>query len=195
MSRKGAAACWLVAGAAYLSLEFASATAVPGYRYDRDFISDLGRPDSPLHHLMNTAFVVQGTLLCLGAVLLARGSRDGRTGLFVGFAAANAVGNLVVAAVPSGGPGIAWVHVTGAVVAIVGGNAAILAGTRFVSANRAYRIASVALAALGLLSFTALAIGATTSATVLLPGAVWERTSVYTIIGWQMLSALAILRR
>jgi len=29
--------------------------------------------------------------------------------------------------------------------------------------------------------------------TMMLPSAVWERTSVYTIIGWQVLSALVLL--
>jgi hypothetical protein len=53
----------------------------------------------------------------------------------------------------------------------------------------------VALAALGLSAFILLAIGTMTSTTPLLPAAVWERTSVYTIIGWQMLSALVLLAR
>ncbi len=178
-----------------MSLEAVASTGLPGYRYAHDFISDLGRPESPLSYLMNTAFVVQGALFFVGAVLLARATRDRPSGLFVGFAAANAVGNVVIASVPSGGAGIAWVHVLGAVVAIVGGNAAILAGSPFVSASRYYRVASVGLAALGLLSFALLAIAATTSVTMLLSGAVWERTSVYTIIGWQILSALTMLSR
>ncbi|MBJ7336917.1 DUF998 domain-containing protein [Mycolicibacterium sp.] len=195
MTARAAAACWLVAGIAYVTLEFISATGLPGYRYGRDFISDLGRPDSPLAHLMNTAFVVQGTLFFLGAVLATRVLDDRRRTLFVAFAAANAVGNIVVASVPSGGAGIAWVHVTGAVIAIVGGNAAVLIGSRHISASRWYRIASVALGVLGLLSFALLAVGATTSTAVLLGDAVWERTSVYTIIGWQVLSAGMLLAR
>ncbi|MCW2552327.1 MAG: conserved rane protein [Mycobacterium sp.] len=195
MSARGAAVCWLVAGVAYPSLEAAAATGVPGYRYAHDFISDLGRPDSPLSYLVNTAFVVQGTLFFVASVLLARAERNRPYGLFVGFAAANAVGNVIVATVPSGSAGIAWVHVSAAVLAIVGGNAAILTGSPLVSAHRAYRAASVGLAALGLLSFVLLAIAATTSVTMMLPSAVWERTSVYTIIGWQVLSAVVLLAR
>jgi len=188
-----AAACWTVAGVAYLGLEAMAAAAHPGYRYATNFISDLGRPDSPLSHLMNTAFVMQGTLFFAAAVALTRASR-GRVGVFVACAAANAVGNVVVAMVPSGGAGIAWVHVSAAAVAIVGGNAAILAGHRMVSESRWYRLTSVALAALGFVAFGALAIGAVTASTVILPGAVWERTCVYTIIGWQLLSALRLSR-
>lgn len=197
MSAKGAATCWLAAGIAYVTLEAITASAIPGYRYAHDYISDLGRPDSPLSPLMNTAFVVQGTLLLAGAVLLTRTANGGR-GLFVGCTAANAVGNIVVASVPSGSAGIAWVHLTGAVLAIVGGNAAILAGSPLVSAAGAphyHRAASIGLATLGLLSFTLLAIAAATSANVLLPSAVWERTSVYTIIAWQVLAACQLLAR
>lgn len=190
-----AAACWAVAGVAYLGLEAKAAAGHPGYRYATNFISDLGRPDSPLSHLMNTAFVVQGTLFLAAAVALARANRGRSGGLFVACAAANAVGNVVVATVPSGGAGIAWVHVSAAAVAIVGGNAANLAGHRFVSESRWYRLTSVGLATLGFVAFGVLAVGAVTASTVVLPGAVWERTCVYTIIGWQLLSAVCLLRR
>lgn len=195
MSAKAGAACWLVAGVVYPSLEAAAAAAVPGYRYGHDFISDLGRPDSPLSLSMNTAFAVQGTLFFAGAALLVRATKSRKAVSFIGFAAANLIGNLVVAAVPSGQAGIAWMHVTGAVLAIAGGNAAILAGRPLVDGPRSYRAASVALAALGLGSFGLLAIASTTSSTVVLPAAVWERTSVYTIIGWQVLSAVVLLTR
>lgn len=187
--------CWAVAGVAYLGLEAVAAAGYPGYRYATNFISDLGRPDSPLSHLMNTAFAVQGTLFLAAAVALARVNRGRSSGLFVACAAANAVGNVVVATVPSGSAGIAWVHVSAAAVAIVGGNAAILAGHRMVSESRWYRLTSVGIAALGFLAFGLLAVAAVTASTVVLPGAVWERTCVYTIIGWQLLSAVRLLRR
>lgn len=187
-----AASCWLIAGVAYVALEAIAAAAYPGYRYAQGFISDLGRPDSPLSHLMNTAFVVQGTLFFVASVLLARSMRGRKSGPFVGFAAANGVGNVIVALVPSGSAGIAGVHVSAAVLAIVGGNAAILAGSPFVSGSRWYRVTSVGIAALGLLSFVLLAVAAVTSTTMILPGAVWERVSVYTIIGWQVLSGLEL---
>jgi hypothetical membrane protein len=190
-----AAACWAVAGVVYLGLEAIAAADYPGYHYATNFISDLGTPDSPLSHLMNTAFVVQGALFLAAAVALTRSRRGPGTGVFVACAAANAVGNVVVAMVPSGGAGIAWVHVLAATVAIVGGNAAILAGCRLVSESRWYRLTSAGIATLGFLAFTLLAVGAVTASTVLLPGAVWERTCVYTIIGWQLLSALRLLRR
>lgn len=195
-SASAAAACWLTAGIAYVSLEAFTAAAKPGYRYTHDFISDLGRPDSPLHPLMNTAFALQGTFFLAGAGLLARAGPGAGTRFFVACAAANAVGNVVVACVPSGSTGIAGVHVAGAVLAIVGGNLAILAGLRTTDAlrlSRSHRTASIALAGLGLSSFVLLAIASTTSRSVLVPDAVWERGSVYTIIAWQLATAVLLL--
>lgn len=141
---------------------------------------------------MNAAFVVQGTSFFGASLLLARAT-PGRHRLFVAFAAANAVGNVIVAAVPSGPAGIPWLHVSAAVLAIVGGNAAILAASPIVGGSGRYRVASVGLAALGLLSFVVLAAASTTSLVPLPPSAVWERTSVYTIIVWQVLSGLSLL--
>ena len=196
MSTRAAAACWLTAGVAYVTLEAIAARAIPGYRYAHDYISDLGRPDSPLSHLMNTAFVVQGVLFFVGAVLLMRAARV--RDVLLWFAAANCIGNVVVASVPSGSEGSAWAHVAGAVLAIVGGNAAIVAGTpmvRAAGAPKGYAGVSAAIAAVGFTSLVLLAVASTTSSVVVLPGAVWERTSVYTIIAWQVLSAMALLAR
>ena len=196
ISRRSSAAagCWLTAGIVYVVLEGFAAAAEPGYRYTHDFISDLGRPDSPLHPLMNTAFALQGTLFLAAAILLARvGTRP-----FLACAAANAVGNVVVACVPSGAAGTAWLHVAGAVFAIVGGNLAILASLRTMGSlglPRGHSIASIALAALGLTSFALLAVASTTSTSLLVPDAVWERASVYTIIAWQVTTAVLLLTR
>ncbi|BBZ26098.1 hypothetical protein MMAD_03930 [Mycolicibacterium madagascariense] len=195
MSVRAGAACWLIAGVAYPSAEAIAAHAPPHYDYARNFISDLGRPDSPLSPLMNAAFVIQGTLFFVGAALVARGAR-GRGRTFVACAAFNAIGNVTVASVPSGVPAHAWVHATGAVLAILGGNAAILASgavLRSLGAHRRSRRTSIVLAATGLTSFALLAVASTTSTTVLLPAATWERGSVYTIIAWQSLTAVYLL--
>lgn len=183
MIRAGAA-LWLAAGVAYLGLEALAASAYPGYRYAGDVISTLGTPDSPLRWAMNTAFVVQGMLFCVGALLLTTGRGPHKSILLVVVASANAVGNVVVATVPSGAPGLSWLHVAGAGLAVVGGNAAILVGARFVCAAPWYRAVSALLGGAGLVGLTVFA--ATGSAAA-------ERLSVYTIIGWQLLSALVML--
>jgi hypothetical membrane protein len=196
--RVSAAVAWLSAGLAYLTLEGIAAAAFrPHYSYAHNFISSLGIPssDSPLGWLMNTAFCVQGTLFLVGAILTVRAVEARKAGLFVTLAAANAVGNLLIAAFHSGpvshANGTAWVHAIGAVLAIVGGNAAILAGSRIVSGW--HRKVSVALGAFGLLSFALFVIELKGSST--LPLGVLERCSVYSITAWQLFMAAWLLSR
>ena len=196
--RVGAAVAWSSAGLAYLTMEAVAAAAFrPHYSYARNFISDLGIPsdDSPLAWLMNTAFCVQGTLFLVGAILTVRAVEARKAGLFVALVAANAVGNLLIAAFHSGpaarAEGTAWVHAVGAVLAIVGGNAAILAGSRVV--NGWHRKVSVALGAFGLLSFMLFVIELKGSSA--LPLGVWERCSVYSITAWQLLTAAWLVSR
>jgi hypothetical membrane protein len=192
--RRAAAACWLTAGCGYLILEAVAAAGFePSYGYATNFISDLGRPAiSAMAPVMNGAFYLQGTGFLAAAILVGRSESASKTGLFVALAATNALGNAVVGTIHSG----SWPHVAGAVLAIVGGNAAILAGSsvlRRSGAPRWYRTVSVGLAALGLAAFAALAVQ-TVADTAIVPNAVLERVSVYTIIGWQVLSAIQLWR-
>jgi len=196
--RVSAAVAWLSAGLAYLTLEGIAAAAFrPHYSYAHNFISDLGIPstNSPLAWLMNTAFCLQGTLFLLGAILTVRAVEARKAGLFVTLAAANAVGNVLIATFHSGpashANGTAGLHVIGAVLAIVGGNAAILAGARIVS--RWHRRVSVALGAFGLLSFALFVVELPASSA--LPLGIWERCSVYSITAWQLLTAAWLVSR
>ena len=197
-----AAVAWTSSGLTYLTLEAVAAAAFrPHYSYARNFISDLGIPsdDSPLAWLMNTAFCVQGTLFLVGAILSVRAVAPRKAGLFVTLAAANAVGNLLIAAFHSGpaarAEGTAWVHAIGAVLAIVGGNAAILAGSAVIDGPRWYRWVSAWLGVVGLISFTMFVIQLTTTADYVLPAAVRERGSVYPITAWQIFTAAWLLTR
>jgi Protein of unknown function (DUF998) len=157
--------------------------------------------DSPLASLMNTAFYLQGTLFLAGAVLIVRAFETHKAALFLTLAATNAVGNFLVATIHSGpiaqANGTSWVHATGAVLAILGGNAAILAGSLIVRnvSGPWYRGVSAGLALLGLLSFTLLVIGLKASTLNILPPAVWERCSVYSITAWQMFTAAYLVAR
>jgi hypothetical membrane protein len=196
--RVGAAVAWLSAGLVYLTLEGIAAAAFrPHYSYAHNFISDLGIPSnaSPLAWLMNTAFCLQGTLFLVGAVLAVRAVGTRKAGLFVILAAANAVGNLLIAAFHSGpashANGTAGVHALGAVLAIVGGNAAILAGSRIVSGW--HRKVSVAVGAFGLLSFVLFVVELRASSA--LPLGILERCSVYSITVWQLFTAAWLLSR
>jgi hypothetical membrane protein len=206
-----AAAVWIAAGLGYVILEAIAATGFRNhYSYAHNFISDLGITsrgmfqgrmiDSSLACLMNTAFCLQGALFLVGAVLIVRALEAQWAGLFLTLAAANAVGNIVVATFHSGpaaqADGTIWVHQTGALLAIVGGNAAILVGSSIVRhADRApwYRRVSAGLGVLGLLSFVLLVMGSNVAAINILPPAVWERCSVYSIIAWQMFTSAYVL--
>jgi hypothetical membrane protein len=206
-----AAAVWIAAGLGYVILEAIAATGFRNhYSYAHNFISDLGITsrgmfqgrmiDSSLACLMNTAFCLQGALFLVGAVLIVRALEAQWAGLFLTLAAANAVGNIVVATFHSGpaaqADGTIWVHQTGALLAIVGGNAAILVGSSIVRhADRApwYRRVSAGLGVLGLLSFVLLVMGSNVAAINILPPAVWERCSVYSIIAWQMFTSAYLL--
>lgn len=178
---------WLLAAAGYLAAEAFAAMALPGYAYGGDFISTLGDPAvSSWAPLMNAAFAFQGVCFAVAAALVADKLPNPRVrrSLLV-CAIGNGVGNVLIAVVHSG-QGNPW-HVIGAVLAIVGGNAAALAGS-VLPACTAYRVASVGLGALGLLCLLAVAFGVG-------PVGLWERGSVYPIFAWQILTAVVLLGR
>lgn len=189
VSAKGglAALLWLLAAAGYLAAEASAAVALPGYRYGTDYISTLGDPTvSPQASLMNAAFAFQGVCFAVAAALFATAAPRSRNRLwFLVFAGANGIGNVLIAVVHSG-QGNPW-HVIGAVLAIVGGNTAALAGSGLL-ASTAYRATSITLGASGLLCLLAVGVGAN-------PVGLWERGSVYPIFAWQILTALVLLRR
>lgn len=179
-------ACWVVGVAGYLILEAVAAAAyLPAYSYARNYISDLGRT-GPRAPLMQAAFCLQGSMFLLGTLCIVGMPVRRRCRLFVGLVAANAVGNILVGTVPSG-----LIHLAGAALALVGGNAAILAGSAALPMpSRWYRTASVGIAALGFLCLVLL-VGNCTA----LPVGVWERGSAYSIFLWQLVTASVLLAR
>lgn len=190
-----------MAAVGYLLLEAVAAAGFePNYSYVNNYVSDLGvragelihggMTDSPRAHLMHTAFYLQGILFLLGALLIVGVPQSRRARLFLGLVAANSVGNIVVATVHIG-----KVHVAGAALAIVGGNAAILVGSAVVGTiggHRWYRSIKL-VAVLGILCLIVLMIDSVTSTANLLPNGAWERGSVYSIIAWQLLTAACLL--
>ena len=190
MTTRVGALLWIASALAYFLAEAVAAAAVPGYDYVVDYISALGIPGaSPHATVMNAAFLLQGFCFPAGAVLLARGSRARNALPFLVFAVLNGVGNVLVGVV-HGGMGSRW-HLAGAVLAIVGGNLAVLAGAwlfRHAGRSAVYVAASAVLGGMGLFCATALAVEAT-------PIGLWERGSVYPIFMWQALSAVWLVRR
>jgi hypothetical membrane protein len=196
---------WIAAGVVYVGTEAIAASAFPGYSYSANYISDLGVPDvaefqgraidSPLHAVMNAGFVLQGVLYLLAAVIATRALRAGPRRAFLVLAVVHAVGITVVGLVhgsaSSAAGGIGWMHVVGAGMAIIAGNAASIVaglGSGRVGAARAFRVASVVLGVVGLVALALLeALGGSGV------DGIWERGSVYTVTAWELMAGVAVL--
>jgi hypothetical protein len=127
----------------------------------------------------------------------------GRRGVFfLIFTAATAVGNFLVATVHGGSPlaageGMHW-HMAGALLVFIGGNAAIVAGSSIVAsavdARWWYRGVSLLIAAMGFASFLMLA-NYNVRGYKYAPVGFVERVPVYSILAWQVFSAVVLLTR
>jgi hypothetical protein len=198
-----AALAWLVGALGYLVVEKIAAATIQGnYTYLHHYISELGVPAwGRFAYLMNGAFYVQGALLFVGAVLVTRAV--GRHGaFFLLFTAAAAVGLFLVATVHgrsplAAGDGMRW-HMVGALLAFIGGNAAIVAGSsvvdRAVDARWWYRGLSLLIAAVGFAAFVMLA-NYNVWGYRYAPIGLVERVPVYSILTWQLFSAVVLLAR
>jgi hypothetical membrane protein len=205
------AVLWILAAAIYLVAEAVSASAFPGYSYATNYISDLGVPDvgqfqgrtidSPLHLVMNAAFVLHGVLFAGAAAFAVRagGWRRGARRWFLGAALVHAVGIILVGLFPgsqtNADNGLISLHVLGAAMAIIAGNvAAIVAGrTALRESPRWLGSASVALGVIGLLGLVMLLVDSNSAAFTLLADGVWERIAVYTILAWELLVGVTAL--
>jgi hypothetical membrane protein len=202
-----AGTAWLVAGLLWFLLEALAAQALPGYSYAHNYISDLGIPSpatfqgragsSPLALVMNANFIVHGTLFLTGAVFAFRASGRGTVRfVFLAFALANAAGNLLVATIHNSAQAAAngsiALHGLGAALAIYGADIAIVvagASAGRLGATASYRIASVALGVVGILSISHLVAAPATA----VPAGAWERLGVYPIMTWEIMTGLVIL--
>jgi hypothetical membrane protein len=205
-------ALWIAGALVYVGGEAITASAFPDYSYAHHYISDLGVPDvgvfegrdidSPLHLVMNTAFVVQGILFLLAAWFFVRAAAVRLRGLLLGLAAVFAVGLSLVGVVHGSREslenGLAAVHLAGAAMAILGGNgAAIIAGVTVRPGlfPTFYRWACVVIGVIGLVGVVMLRIDSAASDWELFPDGTWERIAVYTITLWQVLTGILLLRR
>jgi hypothetical membrane protein len=190
---------WLAAALVFFICEAIAASVSPDYSYATNYISELGVPgSSPLAVVMNLGFWLQGMLFLIGAVVATRESATGRRRLFIVLVAMTALGDVLVAtfhgnSLATGHYNAAFLHWVGSLLAILGGNAAIIAGSSVVAGlvkMRWYRAVSVSLAVLGFLSllFLGHAVGQ------LNPG-LFERGAVYPMFLWQMFSAVLLIAR
>lgn len=211
MSRK----IWLPLGAAVLVLNAvqwvvseavaAAAWTTPAYSYATNYISDLGVTDcgttfqdrticSPDHTLMNTSFIVQGILFAAGVILLAVPLLTGRVRrVVIALAGAHAVGFLLIGLFHGSADGASYslgLHVGGASVAILCANTiVILAGSlKSLQLPRAYRVFSIAVGVLGLLSEAGVGVSTSTAG-------IFERGGVYSWLLWSVVTGVSLLVR
>jgi len=197
------AVAWIAAAAIFLAFEAIAAAAVPSYSYVVQYISVLGVPEwSPRASLMNSAFYLQAALFLGGAVLAVRAVRGRLTGAaFVLLAAANAVGNVLIALVHGSSPlwndGYEWLHGFGAFLAIACGNLATVVGSVVVGrgvAARWYTPTGVMIGVAGVVFGVMLQTYARWAVDFAHIGLV-ERASVYTIMAWQIFTGIVLLAR
>ena len=192
---------WLAGALVFFVAEAIAAAAVtPPFRYSyvSDYISQLCVPGwTRLAAVMNAGLCVQGVTFFIGAVLAARMSASGRHPIFVILAALYGLGVVLVGAVPIGpdAPAINLTvfHRLGATLAIFGGNATVIAGASVIAGLvgvRWYRWMSVGLGILGFLSFWILTQPAAQPTL-----GIWERGCVYSVMVWQIFSAVVLFAR
>jgi hypothetical membrane protein len=202
------ALAFLIGGLQYVVLEAIAAAAWrdPVYSYLSNYISDLGAPgaevvyrgrdiNSPLAAVMNTAFVAEGLLVALGAILLMVLLRGVARWAFVSFALLHAVGIVLVGFFPETvGGGLGVFHTGGAYLAIVFSNlVAVVVGlsARRMSLPAWFGVTSLVLPVLGIASEVALFSGLGDG---MLDG-LWERGGVYSFTVFQILFGLVVLAR
>ncbi|MFI8569237.1 DUF998 domain-containing protein [Rhodococcus sp. NPDC078407] len=189
-----AAGAFLVGGLTYLAAEAIAALgwSDPPYSYARNNISDLGIPDiSPWHAVMNTGFVVDGTLFVLAGLGLSVLFEGRARWILLGTAIVHGVGSVVVGLAHASVDGASVPHAAGAGMAIIGGNLVLLAVGRYgsrVGAPRWYTVGSAAAGAVGLAGLALFL-----ADPGILDGGTFERISVYTIIGWEIITGTMIL--
>jgi hypothetical membrane protein len=188
---------WVVAEAVA-----AAAWIDPPYSYAANYISDLGVPDcgtefqgrdicSPLHGLMNASFIAEGVLFAVGVVLLSRLVTGRARRVVVGLAGAHLVGFVLVGLFhgsQSGPDSGLVIHVAGAGVGILSANAlVIMAGSlRRLGLPAGYRLFSVAVGVLGLLSETLVAVSPSNAG-------LSERGGVYSWLLWSFVTGALVL--
>ncbi|MFF1359142.1 DUF998 domain-containing protein [Streptomyces sp. NPDC058297] len=203
---------WLPLGAAVLVVNAVQWVAVeaitaaawtdPAYSYATNYISDLGVPDcgtrfqgrdicSPAHALMNASFMVQGILFATGVVLLARLVKGRARRVITALALAHGVAFVLVGLFHGSGdsPNLSLaIHGGAAAIGILCANTvAIMAGSLpSLGLPPAYRIFSVAVGVLGLLSEVLVGVSVSTAG-------VFERGGVYSWLLWGAVTGVLVL--
>jgi hypothetical membrane protein len=177
----------------------AHAWSAPGYSYLDNFISDLGNPQcgpydgrvvcSPLHGVMNGAFVCQGLLLGCAVGLAGRALSGRSRSVVVWIGVLTAAGFVLTGVVHSSpeatGNGTLWLHYLGATLAILGGNVTAILVSRQWRRLRLPALAGSGGITLGTVGILAALTWLATFAVA--PPGILERIAAYAFVLWQVL--------
>lgn len=212
-----AAICWILAGLVYLLAETLAASAFPHYSYAINYISDLGVPDvemlgdraidSPLHVVMNIAFLVHGLLFATAAIYMERGSRLPLRLPIITLAIAHALGMVLIAVVNGGAHnnslGLGGIHLLGAFLAFFGGHlTAICLGISLLMRRRNHLVGSgsligvlsIVIGLVGILGIVMLQVDVRALPGTVLADGIWERIGMYAIVVWEVIVGIFLLR-
>ncbi|PFD41471.1 hypothetical protein CN285_12540 [Bacillus cereus] len=201
---------WQVGGGTYILASFiyliceaisAIAWSTPLYKYYFNFISDLGVPmyavfddrivNSPLDYVMNFEFFAHGILFLWGfCIIMNLFSVRDRT-VILGLSIVHCIGIIMVTIFPGYDYWGLKYHFIGAVMAICAGDFALLyTGLALSKCKdcRNFSLLSVSLGVIGIISACLCKFN-----TLGYP-AVFERISVYTIMGWDILFGILLIK-
>ena len=186
----------------------ALAWRTPPYSYLYNWISDLGVPepgvfqgrtiDSPLAWVMNTGFVVGGLGILIGMLAVATTLTGRIRTLTVILGVITAVGYTLVGlmhtSTEAAQNGTLVLHFAGAFLAILGGNVlAVALGSHWRKLAPTRRLGNIVLAT-GILGLVAVAVLALTAMSQTAPSGLIERTTVYTLLVFQLCTAAYVIR-
>ncbi|MFD6885488.1 DUF998 domain-containing protein [Streptomyces sp. NPDC059957] len=179
-----------------------AAWTAPPYSYAANYISDLGVPEcgtqfqgrdicSPLHAAMNASFMLEGILFATGVLLLAHLATGRIRRVVIALAITHGVGMVLVGLFHGSpdGPSLGLViHATAAGIGILCANTlVIMAGAlRSLGLPAAYRVFSIAVGSLGLLSEAFVGLSPSTAG-------VFERGGVYSWLLWSVVTGTLLL--
>lgn len=154
-------------------------------------ISELGIPNinSPLFFLMNSAFVIIGLCLLFGNLYKFKDFITKNKTVFYILTLITSIGVIIVALIHAGNPLTDGYHSLGAVMAILGGNILLILISRSMDRFENYQKITLILGIIGLIVFWIMFFS---MESVYMP--VYERLSVYTLIIWNFMSGVCLLR-
>lgn len=154
-------------------------------------ISELGIPNtnSPLSIIMNSAFILIGLTLFCGNFIEFKDYIVKNKNLFYIFTVITSLGVIIVGLIHGGNPLTSGYHTLGAVMAILGGNLLMLIISKSMNSFDKFQKVTCILGLIGLISFWIMFFN---MSHMFMP--LFERLSVYTMIIWNFLTGLKILK-